>query len=130
MLLGKAGKPDRTGEDNKQFFDAVHQVACVGSPWRDLPPAFGSWNIVFKRRGRWHSTGDAENGAQAIGRSRGALSTKTHTAADALGYPLRLRLTAGQIDEIKRYPKLIACIQTNAIVPDTDYDADALVRLL
>lgn len=33
---------------------------------------------------------------QAIGRSRGGLTTKIHAAMDALGNPLRFELTAGQ----------------------------------
>jgi hypothetical protein len=39
-------------------------------------------------------------GCQAIGRSRGGLTTKLHVAADALGNPLCVILTAGQIADI------------------------------
>jgi transposase len=28
-------------------------IARTGSPWRDLPPAFGNWNTVFKRYRDW-----------------------------------------------------------------------------
>ena len=28
-------------------------IARTGSPWRDLPPAFGKWNTVFKRFRDW-----------------------------------------------------------------------------
>jgi hypothetical protein len=41
----------------------------------------------------------AQNGKEAIGRSRGGLSTKFHIAADATGRPLRIVLTAGQVHE-------------------------------
>ena len=27
--------------------------SCGGSPWRDLPPAFGHWNSQFRRFRRW-----------------------------------------------------------------------------
>ena len=37
-----------------------------------------------------------KNGAQAIGRSRGGLTTKIHVLVDALGNPFRLMLTPGQ----------------------------------
>lgn len=29
------------------------ETLFVGSPWRDLPPAFGRWNTVFKRYRDW-----------------------------------------------------------------------------
>src|SRR5712675_3178787 len=37
-----------------------------------------------------------KNGAQAIGRSRGGLTTKIHALVDALGNPCNLMLTPGQ----------------------------------
>ncbi|MCP4937139.1 MAG: transposase, partial [bacterium] len=36
---------------------------------------------------------------EAVGKSRGGLSTKIHAAVDALGNPVRLLLTAGQASE-------------------------------
>jgi hypothetical protein len=37
-----------------------------------------------------------KTGAQAIGRSRGGLTTKIHALVDALGNPVELMLTPGQ----------------------------------
>jgi len=37
-----------------------------------------------------------EHDSEAVGKSRGGLSTKSHAAVDALGHPIRLILTAGQ----------------------------------
>ena len=37
--------------------------------------------------------------AEAVGKSRGGLSTKIHAAVDALGNPVRLLLTGGQASE-------------------------------
>jgi len=31
--------------------------ARTGSPWRDLPPEFGSWNSVYQRFARWSRAG-------------------------------------------------------------------------
>ena len=33
--------------------EAVLWIARTGSPWRDLPPAFGKWNTVFTRFRGW-----------------------------------------------------------------------------
>lgn len=41
-----------------------------------------------------------KTGSQALGRSRGGLSTKLHVAIDALGNPLRVIPTAGQVADI------------------------------
>ena len=74
--------------------------------------------------------GRQKKGAQAIGRSRGGLSTKVHTAVDALGNPLRLILSAGQIADIEHAPELIAGIPAKAVIADKGYDADALIQLI
>ena len=46
----------------------------------------------------------AQKGAheQAIGRSRGGLTTKIHAVGDALGNPIRLKLTGGQVHDSMR----------------------------
>ena len=51
-----------------------------------------------------------------------------HTAVDALGNPLRLILSAGQIADIDFATDLIADIRTDAVIADKGYDADALVQ--
>jgi transposase len=32
------------GADNRRFLEAVLWIVRAGAPWRDLHPAFGSWN--------------------------------------------------------------------------------------
>src|SRR3546814_1883564 len=51
--LGKPTDPGRSGRDNRLFVEAVLWVVRTGSPWRDLPGAFGNWNTVFKRYRDW-----------------------------------------------------------------------------
>ncbi len=57
LCPGKEGDPGRPGEDNRLFVEAVLWVARTGSPWRDLPAAFGNWNSIFIRFRRWAKKG-------------------------------------------------------------------------
>ena len=52
-LAFKKSNPGRTGGDGRLFLEAVLWIARTGSPWRYLPPGFGSWNTVFKRFRHW-----------------------------------------------------------------------------
>ncbi len=63
--------------------------------------------------------------AQAIGRSRGGLSTKLHLAVDALGNPLRVLLTPGQRHEMTCAAALVAGLPAGWLIADMAYDADA-----
>src|SRR6266508_23136 len=51
--LGKPTDPGRTGSDGRMFLEAVLWIARTGSPWRDLPAAFGNWNTIFQRFRYW-----------------------------------------------------------------------------
>jgi hypothetical protein len=44
---------------------------------------------------RWSVKKSGGQESQALGRSRGGFSTKIHASVDALGNPLRFRLTGG-----------------------------------
>ena len=52
-LPGKSTDRGVTASDNRLFLEAVLWRVRTGSPWRDLPPAFGNWNSVFQRFRRW-----------------------------------------------------------------------------
>lgn len=77
----------------------------------------GRWEAIFKTlseasdfeylmidgsivRLHQHGAPPKKQQEEAIGKSRGGLSTKIHAAVDALGNPVRLRLTEGQIKPI------------------------------
>lgn len=51
LLPGKVGDPGRSAADNRLFWEAVLWIVRVGSPWRDLPEAFGNWNLTLPRLG-------------------------------------------------------------------------------
>ena len=46
-----------TGRDNWMFVEGVLWIVRTGSPWRDLPEAFGDWNSVFRRFSWWSIKG-------------------------------------------------------------------------
>ena len=39
--LGKPLDPGLSGADNRRFIEAMLWIVRTGSPWRDLPTAFG-----------------------------------------------------------------------------------------
>src|SRR4030081_387620 len=60
---------------------------------------------------------------QAIGRSRGGLSTKIHMAVRGLGCPVRFTLTAGQKGDAPQAAALIEGLPAEGVMADTPYDA-------
>ena len=68
-----------------------------------------------------------DQAAQALGRSRGGFSTKIHVVVDALGNPLRLRLTAGQVHDVTQAVELLAGLSAGHVIADRGYAAQALV---
>jgi transposase len=65
---------------------------------------------------------------QAIGRSRGGLSTKIHALVDALGRPLALLLTPGQAHDLVGADALLPQMTANLLIADRAFDADRRVR--
>ena len=64
---------------------------------------------------------------QAIGRSKGGLSTKIHTLVDALGNPLAFLLTPGQTHDLVGADALLPQMTADLLIADKAYDADARV---
>jgi transposase len=60
-LRGKASDAGATARDNRLFLEAMIWRVRTGTPWRDLPPAFGNWNTQFRRFRRWAQTGVFES---------------------------------------------------------------------
>ena len=77
-------------------------------------------------RAHQHSAGAKKDGEdQAIDRSRGGLTTKIHAAVDALGNPVALSLTAGQIHDVTQAEPLLEDLAPDAVIADKGYDSDA-----
>ncbi|WP_410503481.1 IS5 family transposase [Leptolyngbya sp. O-77] len=79
-------------------------------------------------RAHQHSAG-AKGGCQcqAIGRSKGGLSTKIHATVDALGNPTGFHLTPGQVCDLDGADVLLENIQADTVLADKGYDADQRV---
>jgi hypothetical protein len=63
---------------------------------------------------------------QALGRSRGGLSTKIHLAVRGLGCPVRFILSAGQKGDAPQAAESIEGLPAEVVMADTAYDADHL----
>jgi transposase len=61
---------------------------------------------------------------EAIGRSRGGLSTKINISVDGLGNPVRFILTAGQVHDILQAEDLISGFSFEKLLADMGYDSD------
>lgn len=68
-----------------------------------------------------------KEGPQAIGRSRGGLTSKIHAVVDALGNPVRWLLTGGEVADITQAKALLDGLNAEAVLADKGYDADALI---
>lgn len=56
-IIGDERTRGSSGGDNRMFVEAVLWIVRTGSPWRDLPEVFGSWNSTFRRFSRWSAKG-------------------------------------------------------------------------
>jgi transposase len=55
------------------------------------------------------------------------MSTKVHVAVDALGNPVRLIATAGQVADVTQGEALISGMRAEHVIADKGYDSDELV---
>jgi transposase len=58
------------------------------------------------------------------------LTTKIHVVVDALGNPLKVSLTKGQVHDITQAEPLTANITPGAMLADKGYDADSFIQSL
>lgn len=79
-------------------------------------------------RAHQHSAGaKKKENDEAIGKSKGGLSTKIHAVCDAIGNPVAFHLTAGQAHDLEGADALIDNIKADALLADKAYDADERV---
>ena len=79
-------------------------------------------------RAHQHSAGAKKDGEdQAIGRSKGGLSTKINAVVDALGNPICFCLTPGQACDLDGSDELLPGLEAKILLADKGYDADKRV---
>ncbi len=57
LIIGRPDQKGSTGRNNRMLVEGALWIVRTGSPWRDLPQAFGDWNSVFRRFSRWSVKG-------------------------------------------------------------------------
>ena len=78
-----------------------------------------------------HAACIADSVNQAVGRSRGGLTSKLHVVVDGKGLPLRLGITAGEAHDNRLCSTLLSGLTTRTIVlADRGYDADWIRALV
>lgn len=74
-----------------------------------------------------HSAGATSNDDEAIGNSRGGLTSKIHLAVDSCGLPIRFEISGGEVRDCTMAPTLIESVPANTIlIADKGYDSEAL----
>ena len=78
----------------------------------------------------WSAHPKRGQSSQALGRSRGGFSTKVHVSVDALGNPLRFRLSAGQRHDITEAEALMAGYSCEYVIADRGYDSNEFLGVI
>lgn len=66
----------------------------------------------------------------AIGRSRGGVSTKIHAVTDTQGRPLHIEITPGQQHDVTMAEQLLVYVQGQACIADTGYDSNKFIAAI
>ena len=72
------------------------------------------------------ASGARGGGEEALGRSRGGLSTKVHALVDALGRPLCFLLTPGQAADCRQARPLLEGVTFERLIGDRAYDTNEI----
>ena len=72
------------------------------------------------------ASGARGGGEEALGRSRGGLTTKVHAVVDGLGRPLCFLLTPGQAADCRQARSLLEGLAFERLIGDRGYDTDEL----
>ena len=140
LWIARTGSPWR---DLLPAFGNWHSVYRRHSPWGKK----GVWKLLLEQVSddidleqllldsriigvHQHGAGAKKEGPQAIARWRGGLTTKIHSAVDALGNPLRSILTAGQDSDIIQAPALMEGLDPEMVIADKADDANDFIQMI
>jgi transposase len=70
-----------------------------------------------------------DDGDEALGRSKGGLTTQIHATVDALGNPTAFHLTGGQAPDLAGADALLPAIAAPVVIADKGDDAEARVLI-
>lgn len=56
-VFGPTKRMGRPTRDRRIILDAIFWILRTGSPWRDLPAAFGPWQTAWDLFNRWNQDG-------------------------------------------------------------------------
>ncbi|MCP3724706.1 IS5 family transposase [Paraburkholderia sp. CNPSo 3272] len=103
-----------------------HEVFAALAGDADFEEVFIDSTIV---RAHQHAAGAPKKGDQALGRSRGGLSTKIHALVDGLGMLAKSR-TGGQAGDSPKAMPLLGDVIPGSVAADKAYYTDALIAHL
>ena len=154
LIRNNKSKADRPQSiDDRLAFEGILYVLKTGIPWRYLPKEYGAWQTVYKLFARWaksgtlekllqtfrehadkvHKHGSAPRGGQKKTKhrtSRGGITNKIHAVTDALGYPLKIMLSGGNVHDVSLAKELLSDMQAKAVLADKAYNSRNLIALI
>jgi transposase len=71
-----------------------------------------------------------KKGHQALGRSRGGLTSRIHSCVEGLGQLVRFVITGGQVHDVTQAQALIETVEPEAVLADKAYDANPLLKCI
>lgn len=74
-----AGRPGRPWNDHRTTLEGIAWRFRTGSPWRDLPDAFGAYQSVWQRHRLWSTDGTYERMFTVVGEQAGLDPEKVRT---------------------------------------------------
>jgi transposase len=60
-IFPEPAKTGRPRTDRRLVVNAILWILEAGSPWRDLPEAFGPWQTIYGLFNEWNADGTVEN---------------------------------------------------------------------